>query len=106
MEKLERIKILLGIDDGLQDDLLVEIIGLTESHFLLLTNQTEIPDVMSHIIVEVAIKRFNRLGAEGYGSRSVEGLSIQFGQSDFDEYLPLLKRQYPSAFGRSGVKFL
>lgn len=83
---LERIKLLLGIKDNVQDDLLNLIITMTEQQFILFFKLDEVPVEYDFIILEVAIKRFNRIGNEGMETVSVEGHSIKFSTYDFNEY--------------------
>lgn len=45
-----------------------------------------VPQEMDYIVTEVCIKRFNRVGNEGFASYSQEGSSISFPDSDFAEY--------------------
>lgn len=65
----------------------------------LLGGVMEVPEELEYILVDVSIKRFNRIQNEGMNSYSEEGLSITFQSSDFDEYLDeinaWLKRQEP-----------
>ena len=75
---IEQVKALLGIEDNLQDNLLSIIQDLTEAHFKAYSKQDEIPDKLSFIIVEVVVKRFNKLGSEGLSSQSVDGLRMSF----------------------------
>lgn len=56
----------------------------------------EIPEQLAWLVVEVAIRRFNRQGSEGYSSQTVEGQSITFAEdtdfinSEVDKYLDSL----------------
>lgn len=103
---IDRIKRLLEIKDDLQDALLNELIELTKSHLIGLLGIYDVTDI-EYIIVEVVVKRYNRLGAEGMASRTIEGLKMDFDvHGDFNDYLPVLKRLYPDAFGKAGIKFL
>lgn len=104
---LKRVKLLLGLqDDNLQDDVIKEIIDLTCAHLGALVGSDKLYNV-NYIIIDVVIKRYNRLGSEGYTSKSIEGLKMDFDtHKDFDEYLPILKKVYPDAFSKSGVKFI
>ncbi|MEY8538945.1 phage head-tail connector protein [Lactococcus muris] len=49
-------------------------------------SQDYIPQELEYIVMEVALKRFNRIGQEGMQSYSQEGLSMTFAESDFEEY--------------------
>lgn len=106
MNQVERVKVLLGIKDALQDDLLRLIQELTEAHFKAYTKASEIPTDLEYMIVEVMIRRFNRIGSEGYTSKEIEGLSMSFTQNDFQEYDRLLKVYYPNAFSSGGFRML
>lgn len=49
-------------------------------------SQDDIPESLEYIVVDVTIKRINRIGQEGMSSFAQEGLSMSFADSDFDEY--------------------
>ncbi|MFI3545158.1 phage head-tail connector protein [Mammaliicoccus sciuri] len=93
---LENVKIILGIKDNLQDDLLNLIINRSEQKLISYfpKDVIEVPERFQYIIEEVSIKRFNRIGAEGMTSESVDGRSNTFQDNDFDEYLPLIENFY------------
>ena len=98
MTIIEQVKALLGIEDNLQDNLLSIIQNLTEAHFKAYSKQDEIPDRLSYIIVEVVVKRFNKLGSEGLSSQSVEGLSMSFDLDDFAVYDAVIRRNFEAGF--------
>lgn len=100
-----RAKSLLGLNDELQDEVLKTIEELTLMQFSALSGSEDVPDNLDFIVVEVMVKRFNRLGSEGMASQSVEGLSMSFEQSDFEEYLPLIKRSFSKVY-QAGFKVL
>lgn len=85
---LEDLKILIGIklDDISIDEKLKRIISLTTKRLQVLLGGIEPPEEMEHIILEVAVIRFNRIGSEGMSSHSVEGESITFSDNDFNAY--------------------
>ena len=105
MSIIEQVKTLLGISDDLQDNLLSVIQMLTESHFKAYSKQDNIPENLNYIIVEVMVKRFNRIGSEGMSSQTVEGLSMAFELDDFSEYDKVIHRQFASDF-QAGFKVL
>ena len=80
---------MLGIDstDTDRDDLLKLIISNTTARLKILLGGLEPPEELDHIILDVAIIRFNRIGSEGLSSHTVEGESQSFGESDFDGYM-------------------
>ena len=85
---LKNIKILLGIDpdDTSKDALLKLIISSVTSRLQVLLGGIEPPESLEYIILEVAIKRYNRIGSEGLTSHSVEGETLSFNDSDFDAF--------------------
>lgn len=107
---LNSIKTLLGIDaaDTSKDEMLKIIVESVLARLKLLLGGVDPPEAMEHIIIEVAIIRFNRIGSEGMASHTVEGESFSFVDSDFngfaDEIQAFLESQKESARGR--VRFL
>lgn len=106
---LEKIKNLLGIDaeDTTLDEKLLLIITMAVSRLKLRLGGIEPPEEMNHIIIEVAIVRYNRIGSEGLSSHTVEGESITFAD-DFapyeDEIQAFINTQKTSSIGR--VRFI
>lgn len=107
---LNQLKILLGIsaDDTSKDELLQLLIATATARLTLLLGGYEPPESLEHIIVEVAIIRFNRIGSEGMTNHSVEGESSTFAEDDFSPYLneiqAFLESQKESARGK--LRFL
>lgn len=91
----EELKSLLGLGTDEKDGLLSTIVGFTEARLrVLLGGVEEVPPELEYIVYELAVIRFNRIGAEGMSAHSVEGESISFSdddflrfQSDIDAYL-------------------
>lgn len=88
MATLDDVKKRIGLKDDKQDDQLLEIIKSCESQLLsmLPIEVEQIPDRFSYMIKEVAVKRYNRIGAEGMTSESVDGRSNSYELNDFKEY--------------------
>ena len=85
---LEQIKQLLGLtDDSSRDDLLATIMNLATARLKLLLGGIEPPEELEHIIVELSVARFNRIGSEGLSSHSVEGESLSFTENEFTPFL-------------------
>lgn len=107
---LQNLKLLLGLDgsDTSLDAKLSLLLTMTTARLKLLLGGIEPPESMEHIITEVAVIRFNRIGSEGVASHSVEGESLQFADGDFDgfadEIQAFLDSQKESTRGR--VRFL
>lgn len=83
---LEEIKLLLGITDSGRDELLILIIKHTTARLKLLIGGMDPPEELAHIIVEVSVMRFNRIGSEGISGHTVEGESLQYTDDDFSAY--------------------
>jgi hypothetical protein len=107
---LKNLKLMLGIplDDLSLDEKLKLIIQTVTARLTLLLGGMEPPESMDHILLEVSIIRFNRIGSEGVGSHTVEGESLSFNEDDFapfaDEIQAYLATQKDNARGR--VRFL
>lgn len=101
----ENIKVLLNIQDRTQDALIDVIINHTMNHLELMLGKS-IPDKLEFIVVEVSIVRFNRRGAEGMDSETVEGHQTSFNNNDFRQYLAVIDNQKDmQKTGGGGVKF-
>lgn len=84
---LENLKMLLGLEnDESKDDLLLLIIKSVTARLKLLLGGIEPPEEMEHIIIDVAIARFNKIGSEGLSSHSVEGETMSFTKDDFEGF--------------------
>ena len=86
---LADLKLMLGFaeDDTEPEAKLRLIISQTTSRLKLLLGGIDPPVEMEHIILDVSIMRFNRIGSEGYSSHSVEGESISLADNDFAGYM-------------------
>lgn len=106
---LETLKMLLGFtEDDSRDELLNKLIDLATARLKLLIGGKEPPEELEHIIVELAVARFNRIGSEGLSSHSVEGESLSFADNDFapfaSEIQAFLDGQKDNSRGR--VRFI
>jgi len=84
---VNRIKVLLGVTEN--EELINEIIELTKDKILNYINETELPNELEFILIELAIQRYNRIGSEGISSESVDGKSVSY-DDDFEVYKPHL----------------
>lgn len=87
--ELSDLKTMLQIKDDKRDSILELIIKNTTSALsfkLGLKADTNVPSELDFILLEVAVKRYNRLANEGMSSYSQEGQSITFSTNDFDEF--------------------
>lgn len=85
---LENLKLMLGIDidNTDKDPLLKQLIALATARLKGLLGGIEPPESLDYIVLEVTIKRYNRIGSEGLSSHSVEGESLSFSNDDFAEF--------------------
>ncbi|WP_285122470.1 phage head-tail connector protein [Lactococcus petauri] len=85
MSLTEDIKSLLS---GTPEERLEVIEKRTRERLLVIIGSSikEVPQELDYIVMDVVLKRFNRIGQEGMQSYSQEGLSMTFSESDFDEY--------------------
>jgi hypothetical protein len=106
---LETLKLLLGYtDDNSRDELFSKLLDLTTARLKLLLGGIEPPEELEHIIIDVTVARFNKIGSEGLSSHSVEGESQTFTNDDFapflDEIQAFLDKQKESTRGK--VRFV
>ena len=110
LERMDKLRLLIKGDkfDSSSDELIQTLIEVAESRFMLIVNRIQRrlglpktggpPEGLNWIIDEVVIRRFNRLGSEGYDSQSVEGHSISFTQDEFldfeDDILGFFEDEY------------
>ena len=104
MAVLENVKKLLSINDDKQDELLEIIISNTEKRLisLLPVDIEQVPDRLEYIVEEVAVKRFNRVGAEGMTQESIDGRSNTFQSNDFDDYMDVIDALFPKETSKRG----
>lgn len=105
MATLDNVKLLLSINDNVQDELLKRIIDNTEKRLISFTSYRyrRSSDRLEYIVEEVAVKRFNRVGAEGMTQESVDGRSNTFQANDFDEYMDVIDQYTPRTSGKRGA---
>lgn len=87
--ELTDLKTMLQITDNKRDSILELIKKNTEQalRFKLGLKATDnLPAELDYIVLEVAVKRYNRIANEGMSSYSQEGESITFSTNDFDEF--------------------
>ena len=100
---INKIKILLGITDN--DELLNEIIEITEYKILNYINKKTLPDELEFILIELSIARFNRIGSEGFASESVDGKNISY-DDGFENYKTYLDDYISRNNKNKGFKLL
>ncbi len=107
---LNDLKVMLGIEenDTGADKRLELIVKNARQQLEAKLGGLDIPESLDYIILEVSIKRFNRIGSEGLTSHTVEGEALSFVDDDFnsfsDDIQTYLNSQKESTKGK--VRFL
>ena len=83
---LESVKALLGLTDDSRDSLLNSLIKLVSARLCTFLGVKEVPDELSYIVTELTVRRFNRIGSEGFKQHTLEGEAIQFESDDFSDF--------------------
>lgn len=91
MSQLEDLKTMLNIksDDVSDDKMLSGILNRTTNRMMFkakIKDEASLPPVLIDDIIEIAVKRYNRITNEGMTGYTQDGLSMQFNASDFDEF--------------------
>lgn len=108
MDTISKVKLLLGLSDTDERDSLLELIIESVQTRLALLVGSDLTSALDHIVVEVSVARFNRIGNEGMASTSQEGGSISYASdNDFAPYMDEIRmymNTVDSAKGR--VRFI
>lgn len=75
---LEKIKILLGLVDDAQDELLNVLISLCKDEAIDFCNLTEYSNRLDSAIIQMVIERYNKMGTEGLSSVSTNGINESY----------------------------
>ena len=87
---LNRIRMMINVEG--REELLQEIIRLVAMPVLLYIKQEAIPTELEWIVVELAIKRYNRIGAEGFTEEKSDNIQNRYEESMINEYISFLDR--------------
>lgn len=87
---LENIKILLGIQTEEKDELIETLISQATAEAKLFTNNNDV-SMLSPVITQMVIYKYNRLGTEGLSSEGYSGVSYSYSADYPDTILSLLK---------------
>ena len=100
---LNRIKTLLNIEGN--ENLIYEIVNITESKILNYINAIEMPKELEFVLIELSVQRFNRIGSEGIASENVDGKSVSY-DDDFIGYKHYLDDYITRNSVRKGYRLL
>lgn len=84
MSYLNRIRVILGVYE--QDELLIELIDITQEKIMSYLNVNEVPRNLTWILVELVVQRFNRIGSEGLTTESVDGKQNSYVEDELSQY--------------------
>ena len=105
---LERIKIILGIDDDdTKDALLTILLENAMNALCVYLGVDTLPSNLEYIAQELTVSRYNKIGAEGISTEKIGELSTTYSVNDLGRYKDILK-MYKDNNGLSGkkVKFI
>lgn len=107
MADLDKIKLLLGITDDKQDDLINLIQEDTQARLISYINQDgaslkTVPNDLSWVVRELVIQRFNRIGDEGKKSSTESDVTTTWNTDDLVQYDVYFK-QYRNKVGGKGI---
>ena len=90
-EDLKNLKVLLAMEgDNSRDTLLNLILKNTKASLKIKLHRKakdDVPAELNYILLEVAVRRFNRFKNEGMTNYSQENETITFKDDDFDDFL-------------------
>lgn len=88
---LEQLRLMLNMEnDSSKDELLTQLLQFASSRIIIATGSTALPANLQWIAIELAVKRYNKLGYEGLTSESIEGLVNRSFEADEAELAPYL----------------
>lgn len=94
MADLNKIKRRLGITDNLQDDLLTDLIDDGEQLFKMITGANAVDDKYSFMVESAVYQLYARKGSEGIESETVDGYSVKYAMTLYDDFMPILERDF------------
>lgn len=75
---LDKIKLLLGITDDEQDELLATLISLCKDEAYAYCNLPEYNSKLDGVVLQMVIERYNRIGSEGAITQTSSGVSMTY----------------------------
>lgn len=89
---LDKIKILLNIQDDAQDELLSTLMGLCREEAYVYCNLPAYDEKLDFVVIQMVIERYNRIGSEGTTSQSSSGVSANYDSFYSDKVVRLLNK--------------
>lgn len=94
-------------DDSPELEVLEDVLEDAQSAFKVITGTNTIDEKYNFMVVQVAAQLYNRRGSEGMESENVDGYSVKYVAGLYDEFWPILERDFkfneePSGQERQG----
>jgi len=86
---LDKLKIMLQLSGTSYDTLLSQILEVCEGEFLALTHRDEVPTAAEHVVLRMAMVRYNMLKSEGLTSLNLSGITEAY--CDYGLLMPEIK---------------
>lgn len=108
---IDSIKILIGVTDDKQNDLINELISNAQGQILAYVNQDNnepvgMPDNVDFIIKDIVVQMYNRLGDEGKASSSEGSVSSTWSEIDLAKYASFLDKYRRQSYGQVRMRFI
>ena len=75
---LDKLKLILSINDNTKDGLLALILDIVIQEFLDYTNREDLPDGANAVVIQMAVIQYNRIGSQGLTSQGYSGVSESY----------------------------
>ena len=75
---LNKIKLLLNIQDDTEDELLYTLISLCKEEAYTYCNLPEYDKKLDAVVISMVVERYNRIGSEGTTQQSSSGVSMTY----------------------------
>ena len=89
---LEKIQLLLNLQNDLQDELLVTLISLCKEEAYNYCSLPEYDSKLDFIVIQMVIERYNRMGSEGTTSQNASGVSATYSDFYSDKVVKMLQK--------------
>ena len=90
---LDKLKLLLNIQDDTQDELLQVLIALCKDEAFNYCNFAEYSTKLDGAVIQMVIERYNRIGSEGAIQQSSSGVSMTYDSFYSDKVRWMLNKQ-------------
>lgn len=90
---LDKLKLLLNIQDDAQDELLQVLIALCKEEAFIYCNLTEYNKKLDGAVIQMVIERYNRIGSEGAIQQSSSGVEMTYDSFYSDKVRWMLNKQ-------------